>query len=162
MVLKYAKLREVRKEKGLTLKDISSKVGISHQALVNIETGKNGVSIPVLNAICEQLNLNPKTLEPEQRELKLKFQFEGRIIGIAEYAAGSAVQSDGISVEWTISKASGLNAEFCEVHSDITMLAGICLGRGIKQKSIEVGIENKGTMKILKLRNRKEQFREIT
>lgn len=56
------KVKELRLKLELTQEQFAERIGISPKSLSLIELGKNFVSAEVLNSICENMNVNPKTL----------------------------------------------------------------------------------------------------
>ena len=56
------KLREIRKERGLTQEQLAEKVNVSYQAISNIERGLTGPSFSTLADIAKALKVKPKEL----------------------------------------------------------------------------------------------------
>ncbi|HIS37089.1 TPA: helix-turn-helix transcriptional regulator [Candidatus Scatousia excrementigallinarum] len=56
------KIKELRLRLELTQEQFAEKIGISAKSLSQIELGKNFVSAEVLESICSQMNINPKSL----------------------------------------------------------------------------------------------------
>lgn len=56
------KIKELRQRLELTQEQFAEKIGISAKSLSQIELGKNFVSAEVLESICTNMNVNPKTL----------------------------------------------------------------------------------------------------
>lgn len=53
------RIKFLRKELNLTLVEFSSKLGITHAALSNIENGKRNVTEQIRRAICREFNIDP-------------------------------------------------------------------------------------------------------
>lgn len=49
-------LAAIRKEKGLTIRQLADRCGVSFQNITKIENGKYNVSIDILGKLCEALN----------------------------------------------------------------------------------------------------------
>ena len=56
-------LRDIRKRKSITQKELAKQVGISANAMCNIEKGYSLPSIGTMNAICEVLKVEFKLIE---------------------------------------------------------------------------------------------------
>ena len=53
-------LDKVMKERGVKLKDLSAKIGLTDANLSNIKTGKiSAIRFSTLNALCKELNCQP-------------------------------------------------------------------------------------------------------
>ena len=53
-------LDKVMKERGVKLKDLASKIGLTDANLSNIKTGKiSAIRFSTLNALCKELNCQP-------------------------------------------------------------------------------------------------------
>lgn len=54
------KLNKVMKEKGVKLKDLAEKIGLTDANLSNIKTGKiSAIRFSTLNSLCKELNCQP-------------------------------------------------------------------------------------------------------
>lgn len=54
------KLGKVMKERGVKLKDLAVKIGLTDANLSNIKTGKiSAIRFSTLNALCKELNCQP-------------------------------------------------------------------------------------------------------
>ena len=54
------KLDSVMKERGVKLKDLATKIGLTDANLSNIKTGKiSAIRFSTLNALCKELNCQP-------------------------------------------------------------------------------------------------------
>lgn len=56
------KIKELRQRLELTQEQFAEKIGISAKSLSQIELGKNFISAEVLESICTNMNVNPKSL----------------------------------------------------------------------------------------------------
>lgn len=60
------KIRKIRKEKGLTLTELGEQIGMSASGLARYETGRRGISVDKLKALCDVLNIpRSEALEDE-------------------------------------------------------------------------------------------------
>lgn len=60
------KIRKIRKEKGLTLTELGEQIGMSASGLARYETGRRGISVDKLKALCDVLNISrSEALEDE-------------------------------------------------------------------------------------------------
>ena len=56
-------LDQVMKERGIKLKDLAVKIGLTDANLSNIKTGKiSAIRFSTLNALCKELNCQPADL----------------------------------------------------------------------------------------------------
>ena len=56
-------LDKIMKERGVKLKDLSVKIGLTDANLSNIKTGKiSAIRFSTLNALCKELNCQPADL----------------------------------------------------------------------------------------------------
>ena len=63
------KLNEVMKARGVKLKDLASKIGLTDANLSNIKTGKiSAIRFSTLNALCQELNCQPADILVYQAE----------------------------------------------------------------------------------------------
>lgn len=53
------RVREIRKELGLTQKDLAERLGLTFSALSDIERGKNGLSFDVVKGLIMSVGVNP-------------------------------------------------------------------------------------------------------
>lgn len=54
------KLDKIMKERGVKLKDLSAKIGLTDANLSNIKTGKiSAIRFSTLNALCKELHCQP-------------------------------------------------------------------------------------------------------
>lgn len=71
------RIRLIRKENGDTLEQFSAKIGVSHPALSQIETGKNNPSGSTIKMICKEFAINEEWLRTgvgEKNPTTPKFQ----------------------------------------------------------------------------------------
>ena len=61
-------LKKARKERGLTLRELSEATGISAMYLSLIEKGKNVASVEKILKICDRLYIEPKKLFEEMEQ----------------------------------------------------------------------------------------------
>lgn len=56
-------LDKVMKERGVKLKDLAAKIGLTDANLSNIKTGKiSAIRFSTLNALCKELNCQPSDI----------------------------------------------------------------------------------------------------
>lgn len=60
------RIAQLRKEKGLSLRDLSSMCGVTYQNIHKIENGKYNVGIDILGKIADALGVNIELIEQEQ------------------------------------------------------------------------------------------------
>lgn len=73
-----AKLRMVRKAKGLTMAEVSERVGVTQQQYQKYESAGNRVSIGKLYLIAEALSVPVATILPETKEISEPL-FKGKL-----------------------------------------------------------------------------------
>lgn len=62
-------LDKVMKKKGIKLKDLSSKIGLTEANLSNIKTGKiSAIRLSTLNALCKELKCQPADILEYQED----------------------------------------------------------------------------------------------
>lgn len=64
------KIEEMRLEKGLTQEQLASDVGISRTSLVNMEAGRQAISLVRLFAFADSLDVEAKDLLPDNKWYK--------------------------------------------------------------------------------------------
>ena len=52
-------IRSARKEKGIRQSDLAYRIGLSRPSVVNMEAGRQAVSLPMFMAICDALDVHP-------------------------------------------------------------------------------------------------------
>ncbi len=52
------RIREIRKELGLTLEEFGARIGMNKSSLSKIETGKNGTTDQTIKSICREFDVN--------------------------------------------------------------------------------------------------------
>ncbi|GAW91714.1 helix-turn-helix domain-containing protein [Calderihabitans maritimus] len=95
-----AKIRELRKEQGLTLNELAARIGISPSFLSAVERGQKKPSIPMVKKISEGLKVSAYYLLSENSLQdvgeKLRFVREGRGLSLEELAKMSGVGQETI------------------------------------------------------------------
>ena len=62
-------LDKVMKERGVKLKDLAAKIGLTDANLSNIKTGKiSAIRFSTLNALCKELNCRPADILEYQED----------------------------------------------------------------------------------------------
>lgn len=64
------RVKEVRMSNSLTLKQFSSRIGISDAAVSQIENGKTGISDQSIRSICREFSINEEWLRTGEGEMK--------------------------------------------------------------------------------------------
>ncbi len=59
------RIREVRKQLGLTLEEFGKKLGVTRAAISNIENGNRNVTDQMIISICREFNVNEEWLRNE-------------------------------------------------------------------------------------------------
>lgn len=62
------RIREIRKQKGLTQQELADKVGVSQTQIGRWETSERGLDIDVLPVIAKSLNVEPWELLPREMQ----------------------------------------------------------------------------------------------
>lgn len=60
---KNERIKYIRKELGLTLKEFSSRIGVTYSAVSYVENGDRNLSNQMATSICNVYNVNPEWLE---------------------------------------------------------------------------------------------------
>lgn len=61
-----SQVASIRKEKGLTIRQLAEQCGVSYQNITKIENGKYNVSIDILAKLCEVLNYKLELVAKEE------------------------------------------------------------------------------------------------
>jgi len=81
-----ARIRELRRARGFTLRQVARETGLAVSTLSNIESGRHAISLPSLRLIAAALSLPPTALLPDAFEVlqrkvgpdvRLRFSYEG-------------------------------------------------------------------------------------
>lgn len=64
--MRMIKLKQIRKEKNITLDELSKISGISKSYLSELENKKHDASVKVLCRLCKALNVDPNSLIDEK------------------------------------------------------------------------------------------------
>lgn len=56
------RIKEIRKEKGMSQEELSNKIGANLSYVVYLETGRRGISLPMLYKISKALGVKTKDL----------------------------------------------------------------------------------------------------
>lgn len=75
-----AKLRYIRKEKGMSLKDLSSSSGVSIGMISQIERGNADPTMTTLYKICSGLNITMASLIEDEINQDVIFQHDNRVV----------------------------------------------------------------------------------
>lgn len=65
------RIREYRKSKGLTMADFGDRLGISGQAISQIELGKTMINERIIKAICSEFSVSREWLETGEGTMEL-------------------------------------------------------------------------------------------
>lgn len=66
------RLKKIRKEKGLTLKQFGKAIGITDASVSQMETGKSGLSNQTIHSICREFDINEDWLRTGKGEMFTK------------------------------------------------------------------------------------------
>lgn len=58
------KIEQLRKDRKLSQEDFAQTLGLSRTSIVNIEKGRQAVSVELLAIICDQFNIKSNTILP--------------------------------------------------------------------------------------------------
>lgn len=85
-----SRLKEARKKRGLTLREVADQIGISESAVSNIERGRNKPSGSTLALFCQKLHISESWLRTGEGEME-----EKDLIGdlVARYDLGPTGQA---------------------------------------------------------------------
>lgn len=75
-----SRIREIRKEKNLTLQDVAERAGTTAQTIGRLETGMRTLSLKWVNRIADALEVEPATLLslPEQGDIEISCEIGGK------------------------------------------------------------------------------------
>ena len=71
-------LKEVRKEKGMSQKEVADKIGVSRVTLSNIENGKRKLDAVTLYKLSKLYNIDPYELMDVEEPEPVKFAYRDR------------------------------------------------------------------------------------
>ncbi len=77
----FLKLRDLRKEKGLTLASLAEKSGIDHQKIGRVERGETPVTLPVLKKLADVLQVPVTNLLKNSHDDNYNTPFQDSVIG---------------------------------------------------------------------------------
>ena len=118
-----SRIREIRREKGLTLQEIADRAGTTAQTIGRLETGMRTLSIKWVNRIAEALGVQPAVLLslPEQGDIEISGEVSAKG-GVAEKKIGtvslrlSARQPIALKIKNNMGEYREGDAIICEGH----------------------------------------------
>lgn len=63
------RLKEIRKQNGLTLETFGARLGVGKQAISKLEKGENKITVQMKKSICREFNVNYDWLESGEGEM---------------------------------------------------------------------------------------------
>ena len=83
------RIRQLRKELGLTLEKFGEKIGVSRSAMGNIENGVRGVTDQMFKSICREFNVREEWLRTGEGEMFVQMNRDERVADIVKKALAS-------------------------------------------------------------------------
>lgn len=78
-----SRVKAIRKDQGLTMKQFGARIGISDAAVSQIESGKNGISEQSIIAICKEFNVSEVYLRTGAEEMYTSTKRERELVDFA-------------------------------------------------------------------------------
>lgn len=98
------RIKQLRKELGLTLEKFGEKIGVSRSAMGNIENGVRGVTDQMFKSICREFNVREEWLRTGEGEMFVQMSYDSEIISFIQ-----SVQKDDNSFKKKIFKNAGIS-----------------------------------------------------
>ena len=70
------RIKQLRKELGLTLEKFGEKIGVSRSAMGNIENGVRGVTDQMFKSICREFNVREEWLRNGEGEMFIQMSYD--------------------------------------------------------------------------------------
>lgn len=83
------RIKQLRKELGLTLDKFGEKIGVGKSAISKIERGENGVSEQMLKSICREFNVREEWLRTGEEPKHVQMNRDERVADIVKKALAS-------------------------------------------------------------------------
>lgn len=83
------RIKQLRKELGLTLEKFGEKIGVSRSAMGNIENGVRGVTDQMFKSICREFNVREEWLRTGEGEMFVQMNRDERVADIVKKALAS-------------------------------------------------------------------------
>lgn len=83
------RIKQLRKELGLTLEKFGEKIGVSRSAMGNIENGVRGVTDQMFKSICREFNVREEWLRNGDGEMFVQMNRDERVADIVKKALAS-------------------------------------------------------------------------
>ena len=123
-----AQLKNARKSKGLTQKELAVRIGAKHNSISNWEKDQNRPGSDMINALCRELSITPNDLFEEQMNPPAGYQNLPETVKIpivGRIACGAPITAE-TNIEGYVDVPIGMHADFCLVCSGESMIdAGI-------------------------------------
>ena len=78
------RIKQLRKELGLTLEKFGEKIGVSRSAMGNIENGVRGVTDQMFKSICREFNVREEWLRTGEGEMFVQMSYDSEIISFIQ------------------------------------------------------------------------------
>ena len=83
------RIKQLRKELGLTLEKFGEKIGVTKQTVSRIENGINNVTDQMFKSICREFNVNENWLRTGEGEMFVQMNRDERVADIVKKALAS-------------------------------------------------------------------------
>ena len=83
------RIKQLRKELGLTLEKFGEKIGVTKQTVSRIENGINNVTDQMFKSICREFNVNENWLRTGEGEMFVQLSRDERVADIVKKALAS-------------------------------------------------------------------------
>ena len=110
------RVRELRKELGLTLEKFGKSLGVGKTAISKIENGENGLTDQMILSICREFNANEEWLRTGEGDMFVPLT---RSEAIAEFAGSLMKEEDASFKKRLIEALAKLNEQEWEVLEGI-------------------------------------------
>ena len=87
------RIRELRKELGLTLEKFGEKIGVTKSTISNIESGNRNATEHMVKSICREFNVSEEWLRTGQGEMFIKLDKEDELMQWAGSVLGDESSS---------------------------------------------------------------------
>lgn len=78
------RIKQLRKELGLTLEKFGERIGLRKSSLSQIENGVNGVTEQLIKSICREFNVREEWLRTGEGEMFVQMSYDSEIISFIQ------------------------------------------------------------------------------
>ena len=78
------RIKQLRKELGLTLEEFGERIGLRKSSLSQIENGVNGVTEQLIKSICREFNVREEWLRTGEGEMFVQMSYDSEIISFIQ------------------------------------------------------------------------------